>query len=149
MFFASDEADTGDLELQGASRKAQVSIYAVGALKRANVGRDLKNILIAHTFDGRHVSEPPVMRPDTLLGRENERHVTMVARLVDTMDERRSLVGARRVYAVTRCAIRFEKCASFFLFRRQGWQGQTCKVRSTGAVAWGRDYHPPRRCDDR
>src|SRR5690606_7206208 len=69
-------------------------------LEPANVGRDRLDLPPRDAGHRRHRPEPPVVRPDAALDREDEGRVPVVARLVDGVDERRALVRPERALAV-------------------------------------------------
>ena len=62
---------------------------AVGSLEFPDIGHDRRHIAAGHPFDPRHVPETPVVGPDAPGDRALKRFVTMVAGLVDDMDQRR------------------------------------------------------------
>lgn len=89
---------------------ADPSFDAVGPLKLTDVGHDLVYIATVQPLDRWHVPETPMMGADALGDCTLERLVTMMARLVNDMNQRRGdSVLSRRVRTVAFRAVRLKR----------------------------------------
>ncbi len=73
----------------------------VRLLYSPDILKDSLKIGIGNAFDGRHVTVGPMVGTDAVFWCDEEGAVAMVARVIDPMNEGRSLVCARRVFAMT------------------------------------------------
>jgi len=71
------------------------------ALQPPHILHDLIDIPRSDAFDLRHVAELPMVRPDAVGRRQLEGLIRMMVRLVDPMYERRSVIGACRLFPMT------------------------------------------------
>ena len=83
------------------------SVNPVGPLQLSNVHDDGLELPIRH-IDSRHRSEPPVMRRDSQPHGSPYRRITMMGRLVDTVNERWSILAAAGIRPVTSCTALIE-----------------------------------------
>ena len=67
----------------------------------AHMGRDVRHVIGRHLGHRRHVAKLPVMGAHAVLDRELKRNVGVMRRLIDTMQERRSLVRSVQANAMT------------------------------------------------
>ena len=78
---------------------------AVGNLQLAHECDDLLHRSLAHLRLRRHVAEVPVVLRNTALGSKYESGVGVVARFIDLVDERWTLIGAASKGTVTDCLL--------------------------------------------
>jgi hypothetical protein len=78
------------------------SLNTVGALQRPHIGDDTGDLGLGDAFHRRHVAKAPVVRSNAELGRHKKGLITVMAGLIDSMDERRrNAVLPRGIDAMT------------------------------------------------
>lgn len=70
------------------------------ALEPTNIADDLLDVPGGHGIDFRHVAELPVVRSDAELRRAQKGGVAMVIRLINLVDQRRTLLSARGLWTM-------------------------------------------------
>lgn len=70
-----------------------------------DVGDDRLYVVGAEAFDGWHVPELPVVGADSVLDRQEEGAVAVVARFIYRREEGRTVVGATQIFAVALGAV--------------------------------------------
>lgn len=101
------------------SHDVRLEADSVGFLQLADISRDRRDISIGDPFEGRHVSEPPMVSPDSVPGCEEKGLVGMVSGIVYVVDERRTVVRSVRLGPMARGAIGFEQDLAGARHRRQ------------------------------
>ncbi len=105
-------------------------LYTRLALQPPNVSNDVCNLLALNPRHRWHVTEPPMMRSHAERGGAIERFVSMMAGLVDPVDQRGTLLAARPRRAVAPCTILIEEHFALAVGgRRGGWR--ECRVISS------------------
>ena len=74
--------------------RGRSSEYAHLFLEPPYIFDDLLDVPWCHAFDLRHISEFPMVRPHTVRGRHVERRITVMVRVIDLVDQRRTVIGS-------------------------------------------------------
>ena len=83
--------------------------YSIGFLELSDVFYDCSHFGVADPLDRRHVSEPPVMGPNSVLGGKKESHIWMMSWVVNVIDQGWSVIRPATLCAVAWRAIGFEQ----------------------------------------
>ncbi len=90
------------------------------ALQPANVGNNLINLFLREAFNPGHIPEIPVVGRHALPDGPMKAEISMVAGLINPMNQWRSLPGARRARTMTTRAAGVEERFPRRVFRRSG-----------------------------
>ena len=88
------------LPRHGRSHDVRPEGYAIGFLELSDIFYDCSYFGVGDPRDRRHVSEPPVMRPNAVLGSKEESLIWMMSGVVNVIDERRSVIRPVALCAV-------------------------------------------------
>jgi hypothetical protein len=76
-------------------------VYAGLGLQPADVTYNSGDVIVIHRWNGWHITERPVVCPDTVLRRQHERDIGVMTRCVDGVKKRRPAIAAERVPPMT------------------------------------------------
>ena len=115
------------------------------ALQPPDILHNLIDICRSDGVDFRHIAKLPMVRLDTVGCRPLEGLVSVMVRLVDLMHQRRSVVGAHRLFPMTGCTVRVERgFARLELGRHSAAHGCLCGLCGLCGVA-GREESKPQQ----
>lgn len=75
------------------------------ALEPPDILHNLIDVISRRALDLRHVAKFPMVRLDAVGRSPLKRGIAMMVRLIDLMHQRRSMVGPRRLFPMTGCAV--------------------------------------------
>ena len=92
---------------------------AIGDLKLPYILYDGRDLLLRHLELRRHVTVRPMVLSYAEFGRQKERSIGVMSRVVDVVDQRRAFVGASGLEAMAGGAVCFERVLSNARDRRK------------------------------